>query len=189
MSTGSGTRPLRADAARNRNAVIEAARDAFARHGLTASLEDVARAAGVGVGTLYRHFPSRDDLVLAVIDECLTELHRLGIELLDEPDRLTAVHRWLDAYVEQSSMYEGLARTLANPPPAVDENSTCWQAIKAGMALITRAAETGTLRADTDANDVRALASAIAWVSGQLPPDPDRRTRLLRMVLDGISSR
>jgi AcrR family transcriptional regulator len=189
VTTGSGVRPLRADAARNRRSVIDAARDAFARHGVTASLEDVARAAGVGPGTLYRHFPSRDELVLAVMDDGLTELHRLGVELLDEPDPLTAVHRWLDAYVEQGGRYEGLARTLASPPPVADEHSICWRAIKAGMALISRAAEAGALRADTDANDVQALGAAIAWVSGQLPPDPDRRARLLQMVLDGIRSR
>jgi AcrR family transcriptional regulator len=186
VTTGSGGRRLRADAARNRSSVIDAARDAFARHGVTASLDDVARAAGVGPGTLYRHFPTRDELVLAVMDDGLTELHRLGVELLDEPDQLAAVHRWLDAYIEQSGKYQGLARTLANPPAAADEQSICWRAIEVGMNLISGAAETGALRPDTDANDVRHLAAAIAWVDGQLPPDPDRRARLVRTVLDGI---
>lgn len=189
MATGSGERRLRADAARNRRSVIDAARDAFARHGVTASLDDVARAAGVGPGTLYRHFPSRDELVLAVMDDGLAELHRLGVELLDEPDPLRAVNRWLDAYIEQSSMYEGLARTLASPPAAADEHSICWRAIEVGMALIRGAAEAGALRADADADDVRHLGAAIAWVDGQLPPDPNRRARLLQMVLDGIRPR
>ncbi|MFE4368066.1 TetR/AcrR family transcriptional regulator [Streptomyces sp. NPDC056835] len=187
MATGSGARPLRADAARNRRSVIDAARDAFARHGVTASLDDIARAAGVGPGTLYRHFPGRDELALAVMEDGLTELHRLGVELLDEPDRLKAVHRWLDAYIEQSSMYEGLARTLASPPAAADEHSVCWRAIEVGMTLIRGAAESGALRAETDAEDVRAMAVAIAWADGALPPDSDRRARLLRMLLDGIS--
>ena len=189
MATGSGARPLRADAARNRRSVIDAARDAFARHGVTASLDDVARAAGVGPGTLYRHFPSRDDLILAVIDDGLADLHRLGVELLDETDPLAAVNRWLDAYIEQGSMFEGLARTLACPPAIAHENSSCQLAIDAGTALIRRAAEAGTLRADVDADDVRHLAAAIAWVSGQLPPAPDRRSRLLQMMLDGIRPR
>ncbi|MFG1710820.1 TetR/AcrR family transcriptional regulator [Nonomuraea sp. M3C6] len=189
MTTGTGARPLRADAARNRRAVIDAARDAFDRDGVNTSLDDIARAAGVGPGTLYRHFPSRDELVLAVIDDRLTELHRLGVELLDEPDPLRVVHRWLDAYIEQSGMYEGLARSLVTPPPAADEHSSCWLAIKAGMALVRRAAEAGVLRADTDAADVQALAAAIAWVDGQSPPDPDRRIRMLRMMLDGIRPR
>jgi AcrR family transcriptional regulator len=189
VATGSSERPLRADAARNRRAVIAAARDAFGRHGVTTSLEDVARAAGVGPGTLYRHFPSRDELVLAVMDDGLTELHRLGVELLDEPDLLGAAHRWLDAYIEQSGRYEGLARTLASPPAVADEQSICWRAIEVGMALIRRAAEAGALRVDADADDVRHLCAAIAWVDGQLPPDPDRRARLVQMVLDGIRPR
>jgi AcrR family transcriptional regulator len=186
MTTGSGGRRLRADAARNRSSVLDAARDAFARHGVTASLDDVARAAGVGPGTLYRHFPTRDDLVLAVMDDGLTDLYRLGVGLLDEPDQLKAVHRWLDAYIEQSGKYQGLARTLASPPAAADEQSICWRAIEVGMNLIDRAAETGALRPGTDSNDVRHLAAAIAWVDGQLPPDPDRRARLVQTVLDGI---
>jgi AcrR family transcriptional regulator len=71
-------RAARADAARNRRSVIDAAREAFARHGVTASLDDVARAAGVGPGTLYRHFPSRDDLILAVIDDGLAAISAIA---------------------------------------------------------------------------------------------------------------
>src|SRR5881398_706607 len=101
-STGSaGTRPMRADAARNRGLVLDAARTAFARHGVTASLDDVARAAGVGPGTLYRHFPTRDALVLAVIDDGLTDICSLGAELSDNSEPLEALRQWLDAYIEQ----------------------------------------------------------------------------------------
>ncbi|MFI6094055.1 TetR/AcrR family transcriptional regulator [Lentzea sp. NPDC051213] len=182
MANESGVRPLRADAARNRRAVIDAARHAFAQNGVNASLEDVARAAGVGPGTLYRHFPTRNDLVLAVIEDGLAELHRLGVELLDDPDPLSALTRWLQAYIDQNSMYEGVARTFASPPPDGDERSSCRLALDVGAALIHRAV-------DADADDVRALASAIAWIDGQLPPDPERRARLLRMMLDGIRPR
>ena len=92
MSTGGLTRrPLRADAARNRQLLLNAAREAFTRHGVTASLDDVARAAGVGPGTLYRHFPTRDALVLAVIDEGLIDIHRLGTALTDAADPLDAL--------------------------------------------------------------------------------------------------
>ncbi|MFD3376511.1 MULTISPECIES: TetR/AcrR family transcriptional regulator [unclassified Streptomyces] len=187
MATGSGARPLRADAVRNRRSVTEAAREAFARHGVTASLDDVARAAGVGPGTLYRHFPSRDDLILAVINEGLADLHRLGVELLDETDPLKAVSRWLEAYIEQCGMYDGLAQALARTP--VHESDNCRLSIDAGTELIRRAADAGALRADSDADDIRHLAAAIAWISGQLPPEPHRRTRLLRMMLDGLRPR
>ncbi|MFJ5226969.1 TetR/AcrR family transcriptional regulator [Streptomyces sp. NPDC088400] len=187
MATGSGARPLRADAVRNRRSVIDAARDAFARHGVTASLDEVARAAGVGPGTLYRHFPSRDDLILALIDDGMADLHRLGVELLDETDPLRAVNRWLDAYIEQCGTFEGLAQALARRP--AHESSSCRLAFDAGSALIRRAAAAGALRADIDADDVRHLAEAIACVSGQPPTDPHRRTRLLGMMLDGIRPR
>ncbi|MFD9189197.1 hypothetical protein ACFWCA_13325 [Streptomyces phaeochromogenes] len=73
-------------------------------------------------------------------------------------------------------MYDGLAQALARTP--VHESDTCRLSLDAG-----------TLRADMDADDVRHLAAAIAWVGGQLPPDPDRRTRLLRMMLDGLRPR
>src|ERR1700754_4442414 len=155
VAPGTGARPLRADAARNRRSVIDAARDAFARHGVTASLDDIARAAGVGPGTLYRHFPSRDDLILAVLDDGLAALHRFGQKLLDEPDPLRAVSRCLDAYIEQCSMYEGLARTLVNPPAVTHESSNCQLATDASTALIRRAARAGMLRADVDADEVR----------------------------------
>src|SRR6202165_1638144 len=95
----SDVRPMRADAARNRQLLLVAARDAFDRHGVTASLDDIARAAGVGPGTLYRHFPTRDQLVLAVIDEGLTDIHRLGTALLDEDDPMGALPRWLGCLV------------------------------------------------------------------------------------------
>ena len=186
LSSSAGTRPLRADAARNRQLLLDAARDAFARHGVTASLDDVARAAGVGPGTLYRHFPTRDHLVLAVIDDGLTAIHRLGQSLLDEPDRLDALRRWLDAYIAQGSIFQGLARTLASPPQAADENSTCRLAHSAGAALVTRAAEAGLIREDTGIDDVLDFAAAIAWVGEQPQRDSGQRERLLRVVIDGL---
>jgi AcrR family transcriptional regulator len=182
----SSVRPLRADAARNRRAVLDAARDAFARHGVTASLDDVARAAGVGAGTLYRHFPSRDDLVLAVIDDGLVELHDLAVALLDEPDPLAAVDQWLSAYIEQGSMFDGLAQTLASPPAAAGEDSNCRRARDAGAALLRRATDAGVLRADVDYLDVLDLSAAIAWVGQQSGRDTAQRERLLRTIFDGI---
>lgn len=125
-------RPMRADAARNRRLLLDAARDAFTRRGVTASLDDVARAAGVGSGTLHRHFPTRDELVLAVIDDGLTDMHRLGIALVDAEDPLHALHHWLDSYIEQGSVFEGLARTLATPRrPQARAAPAIWHAPQA----------------------------------------------------------
>jgi len=181
----SGARPLRADAARNRQLLLAAAREAFDRHGVTASLDDIARAAGVGPGTLYRHFPTRDQLVLAVIDEGLIDIHRLGVALLDEDDLMGALRRWLDAYVAQAGMFDGLARTLTRRR-ADDERSTCQLARSAGGALVARAAAAGLIRDDIDIADVLDIAAAIAWVGEQPERGAGRRERLLRVVVDGL---
>lgn len=180
-------RPLRADAARNRQLILAAARDSFGRHGVTTSLDDVARAAGVGPGTLYRHFPTRDQLVLAVIDEGLTDIHRLGVALLEEHDPMLALRMWLDAYIEQGSMFDGLARTLANPPTEpTDGPSTCGLARSAGAALVARAVDGGHARADVAIEDILDIAAAIAWIGGQPERDAAQRDRLLNVVIDGL---
>jgi AcrR family transcriptional regulator len=179
-------RPLRADAARNRLLLLDAARDAFTRHGVTASLDDVARAAGVGPGTLYRHFPTRDALVLAVIDDGLIDIHRLGTALAGAADPLGALHRWLDAYIEQGSTFQGLARTLASPPPTADEDSACHRARNAGAALVAHAVDAGLLRDDVDIDDVLDMAAAIAWVGEQPERETTQRQRLLQIVIDGL---
>ncbi|ORB28533.1 hypothetical protein BST38_19795 [Mycolicibacterium parafortuitum] len=187
MSPTTAARPRRADAARNRELLLRAAHAAFTERGVTASLDDVARAAGVGPGTLYRHFPTRDALVLAVIDDGLTDIHRLGTELLAAGDPLGAVREWLRAYIEQGAIYKGLAATLASPPsPADGAASTCDQARKAGAALIVRAVEKGVLRADVDPDDLLDMAAAITWVGEQPDRDPARCRRLLDVFVDGL---
>jgi AcrR family transcriptional regulator len=180
-------RRLRADAARNRQQLLETAREAFSRHGVGASLDDVARAAGVGPGTLYRHFPSRDELVLAVIDDGLAEMQTLGDELLKDSDAAHALRRWVGAYIEQLSVFQGLAATLVNPP-ACDERHTCRQALATGTALIDAAASAGVIRADVDANDVLDMAAAIAWIGEQPNRGARHRKRLLELLLAGLQN-
>jgi AcrR family transcriptional regulator len=178
---------MRADAARNRGLLLDAAREAFSRQGVTASLDDVARSAGVGPATLYRHFPTRDHLVLAVIDEGLGQIRDLGTALLDEPDALDALHRWLNAFIEQGSVFDGLARTLVSPPAAApDDQSMCRLARGAGADLIARAADQTLVRRDVNVNDVLDMAAAIAWVSEQPDRDADQRRRLVRLLVNGL---
>ncbi|OBI08579.1 TetR/AcrR family transcriptional regulator [Mycobacterium scrofulaceum] len=182
----SNTRKLRADAARNRALILDSAREAFNKSGVTASLDDVARAANVGPGTLYRHFPTRDELVLAVIDEGLSDLHRLGNTLIDEPEALDALRRWLTAYIEQGSTFEGLARTLACPPPTAGKSSACRLAREAGAQLVKRAVDAGLVRSDVGIDDVLDLAAAIAWLGEQPGRTSDQRARLLDVMMDGL---
>jgi AcrR family transcriptional regulator len=150
-----------------------------------ASLDDVARAAGVGPGTLYRHFPTRDELVLAVIDDGLAEMQALGDELLKDLDAAHALRRWLGAYIEQLSVFQGLAATLMNPP-ACDERHTCRRALAAGTALIDAAASAGVIRADVDADDVLDMAAAIAWIGEQPSRGARHRKRLLELLVAGL---
>jgi hypothetical protein len=96
---------------------------------------------------------------------------------------------WLDAYIEQGSVFEGLARTLASPPPAAGEDSTCHLARSSGAALVARAAAAGAIRDDIGIVDVLDLAAAIAWVGEQPERDTAARHRLLRLVIDGLRPR
>jgi AcrR family transcriptional regulator len=177
-------RPMRADAARNRRLLLDAAHEAFTRSGVTASLDDVAKAAGVGPGTLYRHFPSRDALVLAVIDEGLMDLHRLGTARADDANPLAALREWLAAYIAQAGMFDGLAKTLASAP--TESSSACRMSRESGAELVSRAASAGAIRDDVDIADVLDLAAAIAWVGEQPARDEAQRVRLLDIVIDGI---
>ena len=177
---------MRADAARNRRRVLEAAHQAFERSGVSASLDDIARAAGVGPGTLYRHFPTRDLLVLGVIADGLHELAERATGLLHHPDPTQALQIWLQAYVEQAGLFDGLARSLVAPPDDGEGKKACDAASAAGAALVQRAASAGALRPDTAAGDVLDMAAAIAWVSEQPDRDVDQRNRLVRILVDGL---
>jgi AcrR family transcriptional regulator len=177
------SRPLRADAARNRRALLDAALVAFRKGGVTASLDDIAKAAGVGAGTLYRHFPSRDDLVLAVIDDGLLALADRGERSLEDADPVTALADWLDAFVAQAGLFDGLARTLVNPEAGDD--TTCKRSKRAGAALLDRAVAAGQLREDVSSADLLDVAAAIAWLGDQ-GRDDAQRSRLLTLVLDGM---
>jgi AcrR family transcriptional regulator len=185
--TPTGTRAPRADAVRNRARLLAAAREAFGSAGVAASLDDVARAAGVGPGTLYRHLPTRDHLVLAVIDEGLRGIAALGVELRRGPDPVAALEQWLTAYVAQAGVFEGLAGTLATTPEADSAGKeACHAASSAGAALVGWAVATGQLRADIDFADVLDMAAAIAWVGEQPDRAPEQQARLLRILLNGL---
>ncbi len=103
---------LRADARRNYERLLAEARSAFAEHGTDASLEDVARRAGVGIGTLYRHFPNRHALMSAVFEDAVSDLLARSRELLTDPQPCTALVTWLREIVTHAGEYRGLARAL-----------------------------------------------------------------------------
>jgi AcrR family transcriptional regulator len=114
--------------------------------GVNASLDDVALAAGVGPGTLYRHFPARDLLVVAVIDDGLLGIRDLATGMLDDADPVRTLLAWLSAYIEQGNVFKGLAETLVRPSKAGDNSACraardaeprCWSARSATVTFVT----------------------------------------------------
>jgi AcrR family transcriptional regulator len=182
MTAPSTPRPLRADAARNRQALVDAAYAAFRRDGVNTSLDDIATTAGVGSGTLYRHFATRDALVAAVIEEQMVALLELGTALLEVDPPIEAVERWLTAYIDQAGTIDGLAGTLLGPRAKAP---SCDAAHEAGIALIERAIRAGDLHAGTVAQDLVDLALGIAMIGDYLPLEPARSRRLLDLLLAG----
>ncbi|WLQ35903.1 helix-turn-helix domain containing protein [Streptomyces castrisilvae] len=191
MSTaGTPARPMRADARRNYGRLLAEARSAFAEHGTDASLEDVARRAGVGIGTLYRHFPTRHALMSAVFEEAVTSLITRSRDLAEAERPCAALVEWLGAIVTHAGEYRGLAQALMST--CRDESSAlarCNTPLReAGSALLTRAQESGSVRADVSMDDLMQLTNAIALAAEQSPDDPELADRLLTLTLRGVRS-
>jgi AcrR family transcriptional regulator len=177
--------PVRADARRNRERLLAIAHEAFLEHGVRASMDDIARRAGVGPGTLYRHFPTREDLILALVARDLDTVAALAAELRDSGDEL-ALDRWLAALVSHNVTYRGLAEaviaSLGRPTPL---GAACDRLHAAGAVLVAGGQAAGTIRADLDPHGVIALAAAVASTT-EHDTDDRRRTVMLRVVLDGL---
>jgi AcrR family transcriptional regulator len=190
IDTPAPRRP-RSDALRNRERVLASARAALAEHGPEASLEEIARGAGVGIGTLYRHFPTRAALLEAVFRDSLDELCVHGRGLLDAPCPSDAFTGWLHAQLHHATTYRSLAATVMmtqlDDPCA--QPSPCQQLRLTGAELLERAQGVGAIRSDVDIDDVLRLANGVAIVSEEAPDDAARiarADRLFALVLDGL---
>ncbi|WP_307783142.1 helix-turn-helix domain-containing protein [Streptomyces sp. MBT53] len=179
---------LRADARRNYERLLAEARVSFAAHGTDASLEDVARRAGVGIGTLYRHFPNRQSLMSAVFEDAVGELLARSRELQSAPQPCVALVSWLREMVAHASEYRGLSRALM--AVADDDTSAlgrCSAPIReAGGALLSRAQDGGDVRGDVEIGDLLQLTHAIALAAEGNPGDPELADRLLTLTLRGL---
>ena len=180
-------RPKRADARRNYDKLVAAARDAFAEHGTSASLEEVARRAGVGIGTLYRRFPSRQDLLEAVYVEELADVCQSADELTDLPP-WEALSAWLHRLVEYVGRKHALAEELWN---YLDRDAEFFSGCRtalfvAGEPLLARAQAAREVREDVDYNDVIQMVGGI----GKNPATPPEQVaRILDIALDGLRYR
>jgi AcrR family transcriptional regulator len=181
--TAFSQRPQRADARRNYEKLISAARDAFTEDGASASLEDIARRAQVGIGTLYRHFPTRQHLLEAVYVDEVEAICRAAADLADLPpwDALVA---WLRAFVGFAATKRAIAQEmLATIDTDAEVFRTCRVAITtAGESLLERAQKAGAVRADATFSDIARLLGGIASIQS----DPEQIERILDLVLDGL---
>ncbi|MFF2008061.1 TetR/AcrR family transcriptional regulator [Streptomyces sp. NPDC058195] len=181
-------RPMRADARRNYDRLLAEARTAFAEHGTDASLEDIARRAGVGIGTLYRHFPNRHALMNAVFQDALASLIARSRELAKARQPCEALMEWLGTIITHAGAYRGLAQALMSA--SRDESSALSQCNvpmrEAGAALLARAQASGAVRPDVSIDDLMQLTNAIALAAEESPDDPELAGRLLRLTVQGL---
>ena len=179
-------RPKRADARLNYDKLVAAARALFTEEGTSAPLEDVAERAGVGIGTLYRHFPTRQALLEAVYVDEVEAMARAAEELSELPP-WDALSQWLHQYVGFAATKRALNEALLEAAPDSNVLLACRTAITgAGTALIERAQRAGVIRADADFMDVVRMVGGIALVP---TADPGQKERMLELALDGLRYR
>lgn len=192
-------RQERADVRRNRARLLTAAREVFGRDGAGASLEAVARRAGVGIGTLYRHFPARQDLLEALLAEGFDRLAARARELASAPEPGEALLEWLREFVAAVTGFRGMAASARvalrvperpredAPAPAGTgaggDGGRARQVRAAGEALLARARDAGDVPSGVEFSDVLALACAVAMVAEE---EPGAARRLLSLAASGF---
>ncbi len=183
--TVEGERPMRADARRNRELLVAAAREVFSAQGAGAPMEAIAKQAGVGVGTLYRHFPNRLDLVEAVYESDVQELAANAQRVVAELEPSPAVDAFFDAFMRYAQTKQALLGELQQ---AFEKNpalrSRCRELIESSFDLvIDRARQAGAVRDDVSGADVMQLVSPIC-TNTSIPLE--QTGRLVAMILDGL---
>jgi AcrR family transcriptional regulator len=179
--------PLRADARRNRGRLLAAAQTALNAHGATASLDDIAKAAGVGNATLYRHFPTRAKLIEAVYDQRIAALCGEAAELAASREPAAALQQWLRAVVEHITgsrvLADAFAATHEGPAGTEPPQFTAWHAAiyDAASPLLDAAREAGAIRTDLSLAELLALTTAVARAG-----DPAQAGRFLDVLLKGV---
>ncbi|WP_432825562.1 TetR/AcrR family transcriptional regulator [Dactylosporangium sp. CA-092794] len=184
-------RPLRVDARRNRERIMAAAAAAFAKDGAEASLEDIARKAGVGSATLHRHFASRHALLEAVFHEGVESLRDRAQALAREVRPEVALTAWLREVGTYVASTRGLAASMLPLPQAGAEDqaepSTCYAMLAAaGSDLLDTAVRAGMVRPQVAIDDLLTLVNAISLVTERHPQGPAEADRLLELMIEGI---
>ncbi|MGY0060196.1 TetR/AcrR family transcriptional regulator [Streptomyces sp. LZ34] len=180
-------RRRRADAQRNYDLLVAAARDVFHDHGVDAPLDDIARRAGVGNATMYRHFPTRRELIIAVYSEEVAELCARSQSLLAEDPPGDALFDWLQDFIAHVAAKRELALSITDD--RTGQRSALFDRWHHSMhtsasALLTRAQSAGTVRADLNASELLALANGIALTT----TDATQAERLVVLVRQGTDT-
>lgn len=185
-----GSTAQRADARRNRQRLLDAAAHAFAAGDAQASLEGIARTAGVGIGTLYRHFPTREALVEAVYRSELARLQDSADQLLATRDPDVALRAWMDRFADYVATKRGMAETLRAviAAGAIDSTQTRDTLCGAIRVLLDAGAAAGTLRGDVEAADVLASLTGI-WLAAGAADQREQAGRMLDLLVDGLRPR
>jgi AcrR family transcriptional regulator len=180
-------RKPRADAVRNRERVLEAAKAVFSAGGPEASLEAVARRAGVGIGTLYRHFPTREALFEAVYRREVEQLSELAEQLKNAKDPVEALRRWLRSNVEFVATKKGMSAALALTFQSSSELAafSLDRLTKAVGSLLSRAVAAGEMRADIGPEDLLRALVGMCYMHDQ-PGWQSTALRLLDVFVDGL---
>ena len=178
---------MRADARKNYSHLLAVARDVVTEHGADASLRDIARRANVGLGTLYRHFPTREALMEALLRESLDALTQKADELETATSPDTALLSWFREGVAFSHRFSGVVALMADALADTDSalHASCTKMRSAGARLLLRAQTEGTARVDMDGSDLLAFIAALAWLGDQ-PSFAPRTDHLLDIVASAI---
>jgi AcrR family transcriptional regulator len=188
MARRPGTLPLRSDAERNRRRLLDAAASAFAEHGLDVSVSEIARRAEVGKGTLFRRFPTKEDLIAAIVIDRFSALVAEARALLDSEDAEAALREWMSICVRWQAEDRGLLEAVSGS--ALDNaglRAIHAESLDVTGRLLERAQAAGAVRADVTAVDIMLLTGSICEaVSRMHGVLPDLWRRYLDLIVDGL---
>ena len=180
-------RVLRADARRNREAVMAAAKKLFADQGLDAQMPDVAKAAKVGVGTVYRHFPTKDDLIAALAAERFERLADKAREAIEADDAWDGLCDFIRFSAQIQADDRGLCQVMSSRPEVMNASALSVGLDGLCNEMVKRAQRSGELRKDLEWEDIPMIACGLGRITpAEMGPSTGRWPRLVEIILDGL---
>lgn len=182
-----GSKPARADARRNLHALLDAAMEVFATSGVDAPVRDIAEKAGVGVGTLYRHFPQRSDLIVAVFRKEVDACAAAALTIAEQYEPGEALERWLNRFIEFVAAKRGLSAALHSGDPAYEPLPAYLMGhlAPAASGLLQAAATAGKVRSDVEPSDLLMAIAHLCSPDGKGGITEDSR-RMVSLLIDGV---